>query len=146
MRAPDPKLIEFLAGYEPRVVRLALTVREMVLEEVPDASEVIFDAHYAVSIAYTFTERWMDGFCHVVVYRKHVNLGFHRGAELPDPKRLLEGSGKLVRHISIKDREDLRKPHVREFLRLALNGAERPKEVQVRTIVKTSVKRRPGRD
>ena len=33
---------------------------------------------------------------------KHVNFGFNYGTELPDPKDLLEGTGKLFRHIKIR--------------------------------------------
>lgn len=32
-----------------------------------------------------------DGFCHAVAYASRVNLGFNRGALLPDPNRVLEG-------------------------------------------------------
>jgi len=37
----------------------------------------------------------------------HVSLGFNYGSELPDPKGLLEGTGKLFRHIKIKSQEQL---------------------------------------
>ncbi len=41
-------------------------------------------------------------FGYVGVYRAHVNVGFFRGAELPDPRGLLEGTGKRMRHVTIK--------------------------------------------
>ena len=40
-------------------------------------------------------------FGYVNVFRKHVNLGFFYGAELADPKALLEGSGKRMRHVKL---------------------------------------------
>lgn len=37
--------------------------------------------------------------CYLASYSDHVNLGFYRGAELPDPRKLLEGTGKALRHV-----------------------------------------------
>lgn len=46
-------------------------------------------------------------FGYVNVYRKHVNVGFYHGAELPDPQSLLEGAGKRMRHVTVKPGEDV---------------------------------------
>lgn len=41
-------------------------------------------------------------FGYVNAFKAHVNVGFFRGAELPDPAGLLEGTGKLMRHVKLK--------------------------------------------
>ena len=41
-------------------------------------------------------------FGYVNVFTSHVNVGFFRGAALPDPARLLEGGGKLMRHVKLR--------------------------------------------
>jgi hypothetical protein len=41
-------------------------------------------------------------FAYVNVFTAHVNLGFFQGASLPDPARLLQGSGKFMRHVKLK--------------------------------------------
>ena len=41
-------------------------------------------------------------FGYVNVFTSHVNVGFFRGAALPDPARLLEGTGKLMRHVKLR--------------------------------------------
>ena len=41
-------------------------------------------------------------FCYVGVFRNHVNVGFFRGATLPDPSGLLQGTGRFMRHVQIK--------------------------------------------
>lgn len=41
-------------------------------------------------------------FASVNVFISHVNVGFFRGATLPDPARLLQGTGKLMRHVKLK--------------------------------------------
>ncbi|HTS22485.1 MAG TPA: DUF1801 domain-containing protein [Casimicrobiaceae bacterium] len=41
-------------------------------------------------------------FAYVNAFRAHVNVGFFCGAELPDPARLLEGTGKFMRHVKLR--------------------------------------------
>jgi hypothetical protein len=124
-RKPDPKLLDFLLPYPEAVAKMALALRKLVLEEAPDANEVICRG-YAVSIAFTFSEKWTNAFCHVAVYKGHVNLGFNRGAELPGSEDVLEGTGKLVRHLPVRALADLENPDLRRFLRAALRIAGRP--------------------
>ena len=40
-------------------------------------------------------------FAYVNVFTSHVNVGFFHGAALPDPARLLQGSGKFMRHVKL---------------------------------------------
>ncbi len=41
-------------------------------------------------------------FAYVNVFTAHVNVGFFQGSSLPDPSRLLQGSGKFMRHVKLK--------------------------------------------
>jgi hypothetical protein len=119
-RPPDPRLLDSLAPYDPRIASLALALRDVVLEEAPEAIESLVNG-YAVAIGFSFTGKPMkDGFCHVVTYKNCVNLGFNRGALLADPEGILEGSGKLIRHLRINNHDDLDRPLVRRFLRAAI--------------------------
>jgi hypothetical protein len=43
-------------------------------------------------------------FAYVNVFTAHVNVGFFQGSGLPDPARILEGSGKFMRHTKLKPR------------------------------------------
>jgi len=120
IRPPDRMLLSHLASYDPHISTLTLALREAVLEEAPEAIESIVKG-YALAIGFSFTGKPLkDGFCHVVTYSTHVNLGFNRGALLPDPNRLLAGSGKMIRHITIRDENDLNHPFVRRFLQAAI--------------------------
>ena len=123
VRPPDRILLSHLASYDPHVSRLALAAREVVLEEAPEAIESIVKG-YAVAIGFSFTGKPLkDGFCHVVTYAGHVNLGFNRGALLPDPNRVLKGAGKLIRHVPIHSQRDLERPFVRRYLQAAIELA-----------------------
>ena len=41
-------------------------------------------------------------FGYVNVFTSHVNVGFFHGAALPDPARLLQGSGRFMRHVKLR--------------------------------------------
>ena len=123
---PLPDYLRFLAPFEARITNLALATRKLVLEEAPDSTELIYDAYNAVATGFGFTGRPSECFIHIAVYAKWVNLGFHRGSELEDPKGVLQGTGRLVRHIRIAELTDLEKPAVRAFVRAAISQAKRP--------------------
>jgi hypothetical protein len=119
-RLPDRQLLSYLASYDPHISNLALALREVVLEEAPDAIESISKG-YAVAIGFSFTGKPLkDGFCHIVTYSNHVNLGFNRGALLPNPDGVLQGTGKLIRHITIRSESELDRPFVRRYLQAAI--------------------------
>jgi hypothetical protein len=119
-RAPDPRLLGFLSAYDPQIAELALALREMVLEEAPEAIESIYDAYSAVAIGFSFTGRLKDGFCHIAAYTRYVNLGFNRGASLADPQKVLAGTGKSVRHIRIASESDLGAPYLARYIQGAI--------------------------
>lgn len=126
-RPPSRELLNHLSSHDPHVTRLALAVRETVLDEAPRAIESLAKG-YAVAIGFSFTGKPLkDGFCHVVVYRNSVNLGFNRGAILPDPSGLLQGSGKMIRHITIGSEQDLNRPAVRRLLLAAIEQVSTPR-------------------
>ncbi|MGA7922146.1 MAG: DUF1801 domain-containing protein [Candidatus Acidiferrales bacterium] len=125
-RLPDRQLLSYLAPYDPHVSDLTLALRDVVLEEAPDAIESIVKG-YAVTIGFSFTGKPLkDGFCHVVTYLDHVNLGFNRGALLPDPNGVLQGTGKLIRHVTMRDQTELDRTFVRRYLQAAIEQVGGP--------------------
>jgi hypothetical protein len=64
-------------------------------------------------------KKMSEHFCHITFHKNHVNLGFNYGSELPDPEGLLQGSGKLFRHVKITTPEDLSNPALRRLLEVA---------------------------
>ena len=46
-------------------------------------------------------------FAYVGAFKAHVNVGFFRGAELPDPTGLLAGSGKYMRHVKLRPDDNI---------------------------------------
>jgi hypothetical protein len=118
-RPPDPQLVGFLEAYDRHISALAFALREIVLEEAPDASESVYRV-YTIAIWFGFSGKMKDMFCYITTNAKHVNLGFPRGATLPDPNRVLEGDGKLMRHIKFASLDEVERPFVRRYIQAAM--------------------------
>src|SRR5438477_7721348 len=124
MTGPPRELLEFLYPYHPQVRSLALCLRAIVHEEMAPCHEYIFAMRSKVVLLYGATERVIDdGICHINVFVRHTNLGFSRGTELEDPGGVLRGTGKAMRHITLKALSDLNRPEIRAYLRQARNHA-----------------------
>jgi hypothetical protein len=122
-RSVPPDLIKFLKPYDREIRDLAVKVRALVIEEMAPCYENIYDAYSAVAIGYGTSDRLGDGICHIAVYARHVNLGFNDGASLADPQKILKGTGKSIRHVTIKETSDLTRPEIRSYLRRARRSA-----------------------
>ena len=59
-----------------------------------DVREVLHDGHPTACVEDA-------AFAYVNAFTAHVNVGFFRGAELPDPTRLLECTGRFMRHVKV---------------------------------------------
>jgi hypothetical protein len=59
-----------------------------------DIRELLHDGHPTACVGDA-------AFAYVNVFSAHVNVGFFRGAELPDPRGLLQGTGKRMRHVKL---------------------------------------------
>jgi hypothetical protein len=112
-------VLDFLTGYESPVGALALTLREIVLEEAPSAVEKVFRNHPS-AVWFGSGTKMKDMFCYIAAAMTHVNLGFCRGAVLAEPSHVLEGEGKLMRHVKLRSDRDLKRPFVRPYIRAAM--------------------------
>ena len=152
MTKPPPELLEFLYRYDPGVQALALGLRKVVHEEMAPCHEYIFEMRSKVVLLYGATERVIaDGICNIGVFARHVLLGFPRGTDLEDPAGVLQGTGKAMRHLTLKKLSDLERPEIRRYLRQARKHAglkrRRPGTVGdvVTRVKQKSPARRPGR-
>ncbi len=58
-------------------------------------------------------------FGYVNVFTSHVNVGFFHGAALPDPERLLQGTGKSMRHVKLRPGAPINPAALRRLIDLA---------------------------
>jgi hypothetical protein len=118
MRPLDPDIAAFLAIDLRPVGPLALALRGVVLEEAPQLMERIFRNH-ASALWFGAGARMDEMDVYVAMASRHVNLGFCRGAALPDPDGVLEGTGRVMRHVKFRTERDLERPFVRPLIRAA---------------------------
>jgi hypothetical protein len=151
MTEPPRELLEFLYRYDNGIQALALGLRKVVHEELAPCHEYIFEMRSKVVLLYGATERVIaDGICNIGVFTRHVLLGFPRGADLKDPAGVLQGTGKGMRHITLKKLSDLDGPEIRRYLRQARRQAglrrrrDRTADEVVTRVKQKSPKRRPA--
>jgi hypothetical protein len=138
---PPRDLLDLLKSYDRGIQELAIALRQIVLDELAPCCEYILEV-YIISLLYGPTHRMKDGICYIGVIKDHVNLGFIRGSELPDPHRILEGTGKQMRHIKIRNMEDLLRPAIRSYLQEACDRAGHETATGKEKTVTTAVKRK----
>jgi hypothetical protein len=109
---------EILTGSSPHVRALATRTRALIREVMPDVVEVPWTRQRVVGYG-VGPKKMSEHFCHITFHKNHVNLGFNYGSELPDPEGLLQGTGKLLRHVRITTPEDLSNPALRQLLEVA---------------------------
>ena len=146
--AADAQLETFIAAYAPDVARTARAALKKLRGQARGATALVYDNYNGLAIAFGPTERTSDAVLSLVLYPRWVTLFFVRGASLPDPERLLRGSGARMRHVKLAAATELDRPAVRALIGAALRGAAEPlpRKAPRRTIVKSiSAKRRPRR-
>ena len=77
-----------------------------------DVRELLHDGHPTACIADA-------AFAYVDAFRAHVNVGFFRGALLPDPDGLLEGTGKSMRHVKLRPGQEIDEAAVNQLINAA---------------------------
>ena len=106
-----------LAAYPPEVRALALGARKLVLDTLPAADERV-DASVPV-IGYGYGAGYKGLICTLILSKSGVKLGVAHGAGLPDPRGLLEGSGKIHRYVPLNKPSDLRTPGLKQLMKSA---------------------------
>ena len=101
-----------------RARRLAYQLRKLVTKVMPGVVEVPWPRMRIVSYG-VGPKKKTEHFCYISTQKDDVNLGFYYGAELSDPEGLLQGTGKLLRHVKIREAGAIRNPDLRKLLKVA---------------------------
>jgi len=117
-----PDFLRFLELKESNLIALFKDLRVFILEMYPDANELLYHTHALTSL-YSISAKMSDAFCMIPIYNNHLNLGFNKGALLIDKHNLLTGTGKLIRHIPIKEVNDYRNDQVKSLITSAIDFA-----------------------
>ncbi|MCB9833073.1 MAG: hypothetical protein H6807_11430 [Planctomycetes bacterium] len=131
MTEPETILEERFANYEPALATLGKALRAKLRARLPGLHEIVYvyENQGALVVAYSPSERGIDGLCSFKLEPGRLRLYFGKGAQLAkaDPGRLLQGRGKTVRHLEIMSMADFERPEVEVLMVAALELAgDRP--------------------
>jgi hypothetical protein len=119
----ERRLGQFIDRYSPEVAGLAREALARLRERLRGAVQLVYDNYNALVVGFGPTERAGDAVFSIALYPRWINLYFLNGAGLPDPKKLLKGNGKQVRHITLEDAAELDLPAVKALMAAALKRA-----------------------
>src|SRR5215213_796042 len=97
--ATEKQLDGFIRKFEPKHQALIRATRKALRRRLPAANELVYDNYNFFVIGYCSTERPSDCVVSIAAGANGVALSFYHGATLPDPGRLLLGSGRQNRYI-----------------------------------------------
>ena len=144
----EAQLDTFLASFAPEVEAQARAALARMRSRVPGAFQLVYDNYNELAIGFGADEKLSGVVFSIAVYPRWVSLFFARGAELPDPLRLLNGTGAAIRHIVLKDIAQFDSAGVEALIAEALTRATppidptRPGQLIIKSV---SAKQRPRR-
>jgi len=147
-KTPHAQLESFIAKFSPQVAAVTRAGFAAMRRRLPGATVMVYDNYNALVVGFGPTERPSEAILSLAVYPRSVALCFLRGASLPDPRRLLMGSGKVARHVVLGSAADLDKPAIRALIAQAVRLAALPMPTGGRgpiIIRSISAKQRPRR-
>ena len=109
---------EVIAQAPPQVQALARAGRALLADVMPGITEVPW-ARQKIAGYGVGPKKMSQHFCYLAPFKRHLNFGFFYGAHLPDPHGLLEGGGKDLRHVKIRQLSELERPALRQLVEAA---------------------------
>jgi hypothetical protein len=91
----DPEIEGWMNEHRDELGTIAKHWFDVIRDCGDDVRELLHDGHPTACVGDA-------AFAYVNAFKFHVNVGFFRGAELPDPGRLLEGTGRFMRHVKLR--------------------------------------------
>jgi hypothetical protein len=130
-KKPDPKnltpaaqLRACIDKLDPQHQKLFRSVRATVRKRLPAANELVYDYGRALVIGYSPEDRGIESIVAIRGSAAGVSLYFNAGPKLPDPKRLLRGSGKMTRFLEVESASQLKHHDVEALIGAAIELAK----------------------
>ena len=142
------QLRQFISKFDPKHQVLIRAIRKALRKRLPTAYEMAYDNYNFFVIGYSPTERPSDAIFSIAAGANGVGLCFIHGAKLPDPKKILLGSGKQTRFIRLPSAGVLTRPEVESLIAAATARSKTsfPKTGRGQLIIRSvSAKQRPRR-
>lgn len=122
----ERQLASFFARYTTEIGTLAREIRARMRQKYPSALELVYDNYNALAIGYSPTEKASEAVFSIALYPRWVSLFFLQARGLPDPDRILKGSGSVARHVVLPSADALDHPAVRALMEEAVARAKAP--------------------
>jgi len=150
MATAKVQLNGFIDKYSPAVAREGRAALRRLRRFAPGAVEMVYDNYNWLVVGFGPTERASEAVFSLVFAPRWLALCFLQDAStLPDPEKLLRGSGKVVRNVRLMTARDLDAPAVRTLVATALKRADVPirkasrRRIVIRAISRKQRPRRP---
>jgi Domain of unknown function (DU1801) len=145
---PEALVRSFIDKFDAENQALIRAMRKVLRRRFSTAHEMAYDNYNFFVLGYSPTERPSDAIASMAAGANGVSLCFLYGATLPDPKKVLMGSGNQTRFIRLPSVEVLARPEVKALLAAAIAQARAPfrKTGRPTLVVRSiSAKQRPRR-
>jgi hypothetical protein len=145
---PEKQLQSFIDKFEPAHQATIRAARKKLRKLFPTATEFAYDNYNFFVIGFGPNDRPSDCIVTIAAAANGVGLCFVRGASLPDPVKLLLGSGKQTRFVRVPSADVLDRPEVQALLAGAAERSQAPLPAAGRgklVIRSVSAKQRPRR-
>jgi hypothetical protein len=139
---PEAQLRSLIGKLDAKHQKLVRSIRAGMRKRFPTANELAYEYPGSIVIAYSPTDRGIEAPVSLAIRADRVELFFNHGPKLPDPKKLLSGSGKQTRLIRLETARQLSDPDVESFMAasLELTGVPMPSKGEGSLIFKSSKK------
>lgn len=104
---------------QPALRPVCMALRDLIVAQHAGCFEVAWPRQKIASYG-VGPRKMTQHYAYIAVQSAHVNLGFYHGASLADPAGLLEGTGKELRHVKVRDVQGARSAAVARLLREAI--------------------------
>jgi hypothetical protein len=119
-RSAEAELRTLIAKFAPAHLRLIGAMRRSLRKRLPTAHEVVYEYRDFFVISYSPDDRGYEGVLAIRANANGVSLYFNYGKELPDPAKLLQGSGNQMRSINVDGASTLARPEVARLIEEAI--------------------------
>ena len=117
MKSSNEKVNEFLMDIQTTFPDKSETVEEIRKTFIDENSEIEEDIKYG-GIIFNVSSQLVGG---IFIYKQHISIEFSNGAQFSDEGGLLEGKGKMRKHLKILEKNDIKEKNISFYIKQAVS-------------------------
>lgn len=119
-RAAEAEVRRLAETFAPTHHKLVAATRRALQKRLPTAHELVYEYRDCFVISHSPDDRGYEGVLAIRASADGVRLYFNRGKGLPDPAKLLRGSGSQTRWLALESAATLARPEVSRLIEAAI--------------------------